>query len=346
MRRVLVIGDVIWDVYRYFSYRKQCPDAPETPVGILSQTYVCPGGAANVALNLAALLPDDVAVDLIGIIPIPIFQSDNIWPYIDPVTLDAWNGIGSNFSFGADRERCLIKDRVYVSGMREDPNPFIARLDNRYRFDPDDVAGMLEKLTLYFQIFSPDLIVVSDYAAGTISDAVLAALAPFRDRLLVDTKRDDLSCFSSGSDRSISSIPEQRSLLVKLNQHELRNVLLRDPIPERHFKYFIVTCGSGGARMTVYRDAGTPTQHLATMGSIRQDITIPARKVEEVDVCGCGDTFLAGFAAGLLRYNDPYEALGFANAAAATVVTKPRTSVASLDRTLEMTGRLPDEACE
>ncbi len=336
MKRVLVIGDSIADVYRDFVYKKQCPDAPDVPAAIQSGYDLRPGGAANVAVNLAALAPD-ISIDLASV--------------LSPETARAVKRISSSRvdmyrSVIVDHDQSLVKERILINGMDSDRRSFIARLDNRRSIKRDFVES-LEHLLDRYLAESPDveLVVLSDYDGGVLSERVLHLLAPFRDRLIVDTKRTDLSCFSSGERSLVSSVPSDRSLFAKLNEAEHRAVLLGDPLPERHFKYFVVTRGELGAKMIVYRDIGRENRsslksETVIMGSMSQVVSIPAASgVEAIDVCGCGDTFLAGIAAGLLRYNDPYEALSFANAAAATVVSQSRTAVASLQKALEMTGR-------
>lgn len=332
MKRVLVVGDAIADVYREFEYRKQCPDAPSTPVAVHVRDDLRPGGAANVAVNLAALAPD-IAIDLISVLDVrTAFE----------VKFSGSSRVNMAWTLMVGSEQALCKERILISGMDADVRPFVARLDNRRQIEPSDVELIEENLQSYLGHYPDvDLILLSDYAGGVLNDRLLQVLAPFRDRLIVDTKRTDLSCFSSGDRAPISMVPEQRSLMVKLNQDEHRRVLLDESIPEKHFKYFVVTHGPGGTSMVLYRDAGELGYNdIKIMGAVSQTIRLKAIEGIDVrDVCGCGDTFLAGLAAGLLRFDDPYEALAFANAAAATVVSQPRTAVASLEETMRLIGR-------
>ena len=53
-RRVLVIGDVMLDRYWWGSVNRISPEAP-VPVIQHERTSATPGGAANVAANVAAL---------------------------------------------------------------------------------------------------------------------------------------------------------------------------------------------------------------------------------------------------------------------------------------------------
>ena len=305
------MGDAIADVYRTFEYRKQCPDSPGTPVGVELGVDLRPGGAANVALNVAALTRD-CKVDLIAVLDQDLARS---------IKSLSSNRVDMSHAVFVIDGPCLLKERIIIEGME---GSFVARLDNMTRITLSAERSLEWHLAQYLSENDPDLILLSDYACGAFTPGVLESLLPFRDRLLVDTKETDLSIFSG-------------SLLAKLNAGEYARVLERDHSPERHFKFFVVTRGDAGARLIINRSVPG--------GSIVNSIDISARRVDAVDVCGCGDTFLAGLAAGLLRFDDPFEATTFANAAASTVVTQPRTAVADLRKTLESIGR-EHEACE
>ena len=62
--RIVVVGDVMLDRYWHGRAARISPEAP-VPVVSVEMDEVRPGGAANVALNLAAL---DVPVTLLGLI--------------------------------------------------------------------------------------------------------------------------------------------------------------------------------------------------------------------------------------------------------------------------------------
>jgi D-beta-D-heptose 7-phosphate kinase / D-beta-D-heptose 1-phosphate adenosyltransferase len=317
--RILVIGDSISDVYREFEYRKQCPDSLETPVGLLWRHETRPGGAANVAVNLSALAPIDCHIDLISALDVETARS---------VKYHSLNRVNLASSIFLDQEQSLRKERIIFSGWDDGNRDFVARLDNRTSIDPNNADYVRQSVKDYLTHCLPDLVVLSDYAGGVLTDALLKELDAVRDRLLVDTKKTDLSCFSG-------------SLLVKLNSIEYQRVLLNDAMPESHFKYFVVTLGEMGARLIIRKGFGEQRLRFPhnALGSMAITADFKARDVEARDVCGCGDTFLAGIAAGLIRYSDPFEAVSFANAAAATVVVQPHTAIADLQKTLEMTGR-------
>lgn len=311
MKRVLVVGDAIADVYSEYMFRKHCPDAPGTSAYVRRTSTVYAGGAANVATNLAVLSPA-THIDLISIIDVPLARA----------LKQASRGIVNVVDTCVFHDETLRKERIITTNMYDDH--YLARLDNMDHFSSYEIESLTEKLRQYLNTHDPDLILVSDYAAGSLSEGSLELLLRFKDRMLVDTKLTDLSVFGG----------EQRTLGIKLNWPEYKAVMMTDHSPERHFGFLIVTDGARGATLKMQKqvDARTVTHSLYA----------DAHRVTPVDTCGCGDTFLAGMAASLLKNDDPYTAMRFANAAASTVVTQPRTAVADLEKTLGLIGRLEE----
>lgn len=304
----MVVGDAIADIYRDCTFKKMCPDAPDVRAIVVRSSDMRPGGAANVALNLVALAPD-ARISLIA-------ELDTEMGYA--LKRASRNRLDLEYCAGTDD--MLTKERILLDGE------LILRKDNR----PDVgtyAAEMIEhQIRQYLAENDPDLVVVSDYAAGSLNEASWCMLLGVKDRLLVDTKRTDLRVFGY----------ESRTKLIKLNWDEHNAVLVSDYAPERYFQALIVTCGGNGAYMKVRED-------LSESKSVTHTLRVNGHAVSAVDVCGCGDTFMAGLAASLLKNDDYFSAMQFANAAAATVVTKARTSVADLGETLRLLGREDEE---
>src|SRR5947209_5379743 len=64
-RRVLVIGDVMLDEYLVGEVRRISPEAPVPVVDITHRAHI-PGGAANVASNIASLSGVPILIGLVG----------------------------------------------------------------------------------------------------------------------------------------------------------------------------------------------------------------------------------------------------------------------------------------
>lgn len=305
MKRVLVIGDVIADVYRDCSFKKMCPDAPSVRALVTRDIDVRPGGAANVAVNLAALSPE-TRIHLIGGMEVRLARE---------VKRASHSRVSMDY--------CPFWDEALTKERVSDADGLVVRLDNW-----SEVPGILAEdieanLRDYLSENDPDLIVVSDYGSRTLNEASWEMLLACRDRLLVDTKLTDLSRFGAGG---------WRTRLIKLNKEEWHTVQTTEAVPEQFFQALVVTHGGHGAHIHLREQVGEGK-------SVTHTLRVKGHEVPVVDVCGCGDTFMAGLAASLLKNDDYFTAMQFANAAAATVVTQARTSVADLGETLRLLGR-------
>lgn len=131
-------------------------------------------------------------------------------------------------------------------------------------------------------IDSYDAIIVSDYNKGFLSDNQIYSLIRNSEcPVFIDTKKQDLNMFN------------MPNTFVKVNELEFKN-------STSTHDNLIVTLGSKGA---MYNDQMYPT-----------------KKVEVMDVCGCGDTFLAALAVQYLFTKDIEKAIIFANIAAGITV--------------------------
>lgn len=300
MKKILVVGDAIKDVYNNCTFKKMCPDAPHAPALVHHDRVVAAGGAANVAANVGALAGSSAKVELVAVMDVELTRA---------VKHASRNNV--EFSAGCDR-RPITKTRFVV-----DDNTLM-RYDNPGRVQSVDRQYVAKRLRESLAEREPDLILVSDYAGGCVEDDILEILRPYYDRCLVDTKRTDLLCF-------------QGVLAIKLNRDEWEAVTSTEHSPERFCRYLYVTKGSSGAVLAI-------REQINEFKSLTHRMAVESHRVKAVDVCGCGDTFLAGLAVGFMRTGDPYTAMQIANAAAATVVTKRGTAVADPDEVQRLCG--------
>ena len=297
-----MFGDAIADVYSEYAFKKMCPDHPDVPAHVLTKRELRPGGAANVAVNLAMLSPG-TQVDLIAVLDDDLARAVKVASQ-SRVNMDMCTPAGG-----------IRKERVFLDGK------LTARLDSASSYHPAAQNDLHIQLEMYLRRHKPDLVILSDYGAGCLTLDSLIRLP--REVLMVDTKQQDLSEFDG-------------CLAIKLNREELKQIMQTDPYPESHCKALVVTLGSDGAALHV-----SSPHPMKKNARITHTLSVPAivPPGDVVDVCGCGDTFLAGMAASLLLNDDLYSAIQFGNAAAATVVTQPGTSVADRSKTLRMLGR-------
>ena len=127
-----------------------------------------------------------------------------------------------------------------------------------------------------------DIIVISDYNKGFLSDGQIYQIIRNSEcPIFIDTKKQNLSMFN------------QPNVFIKINESEYNNAT-------SDHDNLIVTLGGRGA---MYNDQLYPT-----------------KKVEVMDVCGCGDTFMAALVTQYLFTKDIEKAILFANVAAGITV--------------------------
>jgi D-beta-D-heptose 7-phosphate kinase/D-beta-D-heptose 1-phosphate adenosyltransferase len=137
-----------------------------------------------------------------------------------------------------------------------------------------------------FDISMYDAIVISDYNKGFLTyDHIKFLIETANCPIFIDTKKTDLRHFSGNH------------VYVKINELENKNKTTAS-------SNMIITLGSAGVMV----ETNNITEHYQ------------GHRVDVVDVCGCGDTFLAAVAYWFLVTSDIREAVKFANKAASITV--------------------------
>ena len=314
---ILVIGDVMLDGWWSGSIERLCREAPAPVVDIQTRESV-PGGAANTAMNLAAL---GAKVSVAGII-----GAD-----------DAGEDLrGQLAAAGIDVQHLLTHpDMVTTTKIRiSSGGQVMLRLDDSARAVPSDALEALAA-SVGAAVERQDAILVCDYGTGVVAEPVRTALAHV---LAASTGgKRPLVVVDAHDPRPWAALQPD---LVTPNAQETARLLDRK-LPEGQDRVDAVGSESAallqgtGARavvVTLDRD-GTV---LLTPDGVRHRTW--ARPAAEKQASGAGDTFVAALtlarAAGL-----PLTAsLDLAQSAADVVVHQPGTSVCStaqLSRYLE-----------
>lgn len=294
--QVLVIGDIMLDRYWHGATGRVSPEAP-VPVVQVQQTEDRPGGAANVALNIAAL---GGGVSLLGL-------------------------VGDDEAALALEQR-LQAARVHCGLARVATHPTITklrvisrhqqllRMDFEQPFSAQDsavLAGHAEPLLGHVAV-----VVLSDYNKGALLDAprLIAAARAAGKPVLVDPKGHDFSRYR-GATLLTPNLHEfevvagrcaDEAALVQKGQQLMR---------ELDLQALLVTRGEHG--MTLLQRDQPQEWHL------------PAQAREVFDVTGAGDTVIATLAAALAAGMPLSDAVALANIAAGIVVGKLGTATVS-----------------
>lgn len=291
---VLVVGDVMLDRYWHGGTSRISPEAP-VPVVKVDQIEDRPGGAANVALNIAAL---GAPASLVG-----VTGADEAADSLANSLKAA--GVVARFQRIA-HQPTIVKLRVMSRHQQ------LLRIDFEEPFATDGLALSEEVDSLLEGV---KVLVLSDYGKGALKNhQVLIQAARARGiPVLADPKGKDFSIYRGASvitpnlsefEAIVGHCSDESELVAKGAQlmHELELGAL------------LVTRGEHG--MTLLRP-----EHAA--------LHLPARAREVFDVTGAGDTVISTLAAALAAGEELPNAVGLANLAASIVVGKLGTAAIS-----------------
>ena len=148
--RVLVVGDIMLDRYWYGPTQRISPEAP-VPIVKINQDEDRPGGAANVALNIASI---GGKVTLAGITG-DDEAANTIETYLQSLDI--------NCQFNKHSEVPTITKLRVMSRNQQ-----LIRLDFEESLKEIDKSSLIEHITDLVQ--QHDVILLSDYDKGTLSD--------------------------------------------------------------------------------------------------------------------------------------------------------------------------------
>ena len=288
---VLVVGDVMLDRYWHGGTSRISPEAP-VPVVRVQQIEDRPGGAANVALNIAAL---GAPVALVG-----VTGQDEA---ADSLT-ERLQGAGVQAYFQRLAEQpTIVKLRVMSRHQQ------LLRMDFEEPFATDQVAlaDQVERL-----LDGVKVLVLSDYGKGALQNhqALIQAARQRGLIVLADPKGRDFSIYRGAS-------------LITPNLHEFETIV--GPCADE------AELVSKGAVLMQNLDLGAllVTRGEQGMTLLRPDqapLHLPARAREVFDVTGAGDTVISTLAASLAAGEPLPQAVALANLAASIVVAKLGTA--------------------
>ncbi|HQU49304.1 MAG TPA: D-glycero-beta-D-manno-heptose-7-phosphate kinase [Casimicrobiaceae bacterium] len=290
--RVLVVGDVMLDRYWFGAVERISPEAP-VPVVHVERTEERPGGAANVARNVASLGGRASLLSVVG--------ADEAGAALE--RLVAGDGIAASLHHDATLPTTV---KLRVIGRQQQ----LLRIDFETRPSQEVLAAKLRDFGA--RVRASDVVVLSDYGKGGLAH-IASMIEQAREAgrpILVDPKGDDWAKYRGAT-------------LVTPNRAEFREVAGRwsdeaelAAKAERvrrdlDLEALLVTRSEEG--MSLYTDAGA--------------LHIPAQAREVYDVSGAGDTVIATIGTLVAAGAPMADAVRIANEAAGVVVGKLGTAV-------------------
>ena len=290
---VWVAGDIMLDEYVSGQVDRISPEAPIPVVKVRGEQNRL-GGAANVARQIAALGAHVSACGIVG--------ADDAGRAL--IARCTEKGIDTHAVKQVTLYRTTRKLRVLGHGQQ------LLRLDweeNR----PCPASTATELLARLQEGRAPDVVVLSDYAKGFLTDEIVAALIDAAAKhgvpVLVDPKRRDLSTYRGATviTPNLRELEHTTSLDLAEAEPEVIAEAARKLITNNQFEAIIVTMGARGM-LVVPREG--------------PHALISSRKRAVFDVTGAGDTAIAVLALSLALETDLIEAASIANIAAGIAV--------------------------
>ena len=294
--RVLVVGDVMLDRYWFGEVSRISPEAP-VPIVHVKKTEERPGGAANVARNIASLGGQATLLSVVG--------DDE--PGRTLATLLAQERVTTHFHKDASLPTTV---KLRVIGRQQQ----LMRID----FETPPSREVLEDKLDDFEsmVDAHDVVILSDYGKGGLTHVtkMIDAAKRHGKRILIDPKGDDYSKYR-GATMLTPNRSEFREVMGKWRDDTdlaQRAEKLRDDLS---LEALLVTRSEEG-------------MSLFTASEVLHE---PTQAREVFDVSGAGDTVIATIALMLAAGSDTAAAVRIANRAAGVVVGKLGT--ATLSRT-------------
>lgn len=302
--RVVVVGEAILDTYLEGSSRRLAQEAP-VPVVDVAQRIDLPGGAANVAANVAGLGARAELVSVIG---------------DDREGRILMSALGLH-SVACDRLICK-PERQTLMKTRVCAGPHLLVRFDQGTISPVDgeaESALIDRLAAAVE--ACDAVIVSDYGYGILTPRVIRLLADVQSRrrrvVVVDSK-------------SLPAYRDLRATAVKPDYRQAARLLgIPDGVARGSRAAAVAACGH---RLLEITGARLATVTLDSEGALFFRAGYPPYRTHvrpELDACasGAGDSFTAALTLALAAEAAMSETAEIASTAAAVVLHSRRTAV-------------------
>lgn len=308
-QRILIFGDIILDEYVWGVATKLSPEASVPVIEVEHISYM-PGGAANVAANIASLRGQAYLVGVIG-----------------------------NDSTGERLLHCLKTWQIDTTGLvRENTRPttlktrYLAQNRQVIRIDREVKLPISESTATFFRNYivdilpSVDLIVISDYAKGVtvpeLTQNIISAARELNKVVVVDPKGRDAAKYLGTT--VITPNLEEAIAMLGFTDRQIESsieALGYKLLNQVNCDVVLITRGRDG--MSVFQ-------------RYSEVLHLPTRSREVYDVTGAGDTVVATLSLALTTGASLTDSIKIANYAAGVVVERAGTAVISHDELIQI----------
>ena len=284
-RKIVVIGDVMLDTYIEGEVSRINPEAPVPIVNLKNEFYEL-GGAANVSANITSLGGKASLFGFIG--------KDSTAEILKNLLLE------KNIKFYLD-ENSITTEKTRV----------VADSQQLIRYDKEETSDKIftekTKQELLKEIQTASLILISDYAKGTITSDLMDFISQYKKKIIVDPKPKNTELYKN----VLLITPNEKESLAMSSCSDVRTAgeFLRKKLGSD----ILITRGEKG--MLIFSET---------------NMEIPTYAREVYDVTGAGDTAVSALALAIAAGASISEAVIIANHAAGIAVEKKGTYHVSL----------------
>lgn len=305
-KKIVIVGDLVADQFLRGTIVRV---SREAPVFILKhdETETSPGGAANAAVNVAALGGNAVLIGIAG----EDSNGDALLEKLRALNVDC------QYAIRSATHRTTTKVRV-LAGQHYAPRQQVIRID--YENGAEIAAGLQRKLkdNLIAATTKADAIIISDYNYGVASEAIAETARKIavenKISLLVDS-RFNLKNFPGATTATPNYDEVEQILGADFTENDC--IRLCETL---QYESLLMTRGNQGMLLI---EKNKPPLHIKAVGS-----------EEPVDVTGAGDTVIAVYALALASGLSFADAAHAANHAGGIVVMKKGTAAVDIDELL------------
>lgn len=293
---VLIVGDIMLDRYWIGDTTRVSPEAP-IPVVHVRKTEEKPGGAGNVALNVAALGAKATLLGMVG----------------NDTDGDSLEKMLNNNNINCLLQRTKIAPTITKLRLLS-RNQQLIRIDfeeEPVTFSPDKQLCLFEQ-----QLANTDVVIMSDYSKGALQNSVeMIALARANNvPVFIDPKEDTFAPYH-GATMLTPNMKEFEHVVGKVSSLEDIELKARQQIEDHNLDAILLTRSEAG------------------MSLIQRDhpmLNIPTQAKEVFDVTGAGDTVIATLACACATGQSWPRAIALANLAAGISISKVGAATVSV----------------
>jgi len=288
--RIAVFGDAMLDRYLFGAPKKISDEAP-IPVIQITREELRPGGAANVAANIASLGAEPIFVGIVG---------EDSGGYCLKNALEA-RDVNNNWLITDSRCTTTVKTRILSSAAQ------VARYDWEATGKQELAARADWREIVACALVDVGAVVISDYAKGfctpQLCKTVIELAQAHNVPVIVDPKTD-FKKYGGSFVITPNKKEAELALGAEINTPDAAKIAAQTLRKKYRVKNCVITLGALGL----------------VLATKKQVLYLPATARDVFDVTGAGDTVVAALAVRLAHGDTLKAACEYANAAAAVQV--------------------------